>query len=513
MTTAIYLRQSLDRDHDKVSIDYQREQLHKLCSKRGWTDPVQYLDRSVSASKGTRPAYAELCRDIAAGTIARVLVWDMDRLHRQPRELEDFIDLADTHHVELANVAGDVDLSTPSGRLFARVTGSVAKYEVEQKSKRQKSANAERAKRGTAWVSRPFGYTMKVDREAAAERARSRAKGEARDAGKGDKQAQAAGDAAYQARYAAWSRSTDATDNKLVKREADAIRRACRDLLNGATLMSIAKQWNKAELKSSRGCEWTGGQVRQVLLRPRNAGLQVYDVHGAHRNGHSAILEGVETPWPAIVSRDEYEAVCALLADPKRHTGKSPGRVYLLSGIALCGKCGKAVGSGARRLKRGGYRPVYQCKHCLKIVRDLEKTDERVIQSVTKRLAQPDAAATLAKPAVDTAGLRGQIDLLRAQIAQAEHDYDDGLITAQRMNARIERTNAKLAPLHDKLIGVHMSRDVRELAGKPDARERFDALPLDRRRGVIDTLATVTIRAQNTAGGRFDPAAVTVEHK
>ena len=80
------------------------------------------------------------------------------------------------------------------------------------------------------------------------------------------------------------------------------------------------------------------------------------------------------------------------------------------------------------------------------------------------------------------------------------------------MNARIDRINAKLAPLEEKLLRRHMSRDVKDLAGKPDAAERFAALPLDRRRGVIDTLATVTIHRQRK-GGRFDPAAITVDWK
>ena len=58
-----------------------------------------------------------------------------------------------------------------------------------------------------------------------------------------------------------------------------------------------------------------------------------------------------------------------------------------------------------------------------------------------------------------------------------------------------------------------MSRDVKDLAGKPDAADRFEALPLDRRRGVIDTLAVVTIHRQVKAGGRFDPEAITVDWK
>src|SRR6202008_4986934 len=115
MKTAVYLRQSLDRDLTKVSIDYQREHLHKLCaSKVGWDDPVEYVDRNVSATTGRREAYEGLCEDIRNGVIGRLAVWDMDRLHRQPRELEDFIDLAEKHGVDLANVGGDVDLSSAS---------------------------------------------------------------------------------------------------------------------------------------------------------------------------------------------------------------------------------------------------------------------------------------------------------------------------------------------------------------------------------------------------------------
>ena len=77
--------------------------------------------------------------------------------------------------------------------------------------------------------------------------------------------------------------------------------------------------------------------------------------------------------------------------------------------------------------------------------------------------------------------------------------------------ALLERITEKLSPLEDKLLGSHMSRDVKDLAGKPDAADRFEALPLDRRRGVIDTLATVTIHRQAKLGGRFEREAITVD--
>ena len=148
----------------------------------------------------------------------------------------------------------------------------------------------------------------------------------------------------------------------------------------------------------------------------------------------------------------------------------------------------------------------------MRIVRDLEQTDKKVIDVITGILAKPDAAVTLGKPTVDTAALKKQITTLRAQIKAAEDEYDEGIIDGRRLKGRIERVNEKLVPLEDKLLGSHMSRDVKDLAGKPDAAERFAALPLDRRRGVIDALAVVTIRRQ-VKGGRFDPASVTVEPK
>ena len=54
-------------------------------------------------------------------------VYDLDRLHRQPRDLERFFDICDRAGIkDLASVAGDVDLASSDGRLMARIMGAVA---------------------------------------------------------------------------------------------------------------------------------------------------------------------------------------------------------------------------------------------------------------------------------------------------------------------------------------------------------------------------------------------------
>ena len=150
---------------------------------------------------------------------------------------------------------------------------------------------------------------------------------------------------------------------------------------------------------------------------------------------------------------------------------------------------------------------------CFKVVRDLSKADELVVGIITERLADPEAARKLAKPTVDTKALHEKIDTLRKLITATRQEYTEGLIDARDRNARIDRITEKLSPLEDKLLGSHMSRDVKDLAGRPDAADRFEALPLDRRRGVIDTLTVVTIHRQAKTGGRYGPLAITVDFK
>lgn len=468
--TAIYLRQSLDRDQTQLAVERQREACLDLCRRRGWADTVEYVDNDTSASTGRRPHYEQMLADIESGAVRGVVVWHLDRLHRRPIELEQFMDLAKRRGLALATVTGDVDLSTDDGQFMARVMAAVARKETDRKAARQKAANAQRAKAGKAWNERTFGYD-------------------------GD---------------------------EIVPEEAEALRTACRDLLNGASLRGIAADWNARGLRTAKGSMWTGSQLRQVFLRARNAGLVVYDVKRAQAEARkrgeavhlAGIVEGATAAWPAIIDRETWESVCQVLTDPKRFTGKTMGRKHLLSGIAVCGVCGRSMGTTVRRLKSGGNRPVYACKRqgCMGIVRDLEQTDALVVDVITRRLSRPDAAAALARPSVDTEALRDQINALRAQIAAAEAEYDEGLIDGRRLKGRIERVSEKLQPLENRLLGSNTARVLDGLAGAPDAPERFAALGLDRQRAVISTLCEVTIETQSK-GGRFDPSAIRIDWK
>jgi DNA invertase Pin-like site-specific DNA recombinase len=132
----------------------------QLAARRGDRITRIYTDNDFSASNGKRrPDYERLLEQIRAGNHDGVIVWDLDRLHRQPKELEEFIDLADRFGLQLANVGGDVDLSTPQGRMVARIKGAVAKHETEQLARRVRRKHLELAEAGKdAGGPRPYGY-------------------------------------------------------------------------------------------------------------------------------------------------------------------------------------------------------------------------------------------------------------------------------------------------------------------------------------------------------------------
>ena len=229
MRAAIYLRQSEDRDGTMLAVDRQREDCQKLCAERGW-DTTEYLDNDTSATtRKPRPAYGRMLTDIRDGRIGAVVAWDADRLHRQPRELEDFIDLADGKSLALATVGGDFDLSSPTGRGNARMKGVFSRMEMEQKSARQKRANKQRAQAGTPSRSTvPFGYRQDGDRLV------------------------------------------------LEPAEAMMLRDAYSAILAGASLHTLAKQWNATGVKTRRGKQWSGATLRQSLMAHRNAGRAIY---------------------------------------------------------------------------------------------------------------------------------------------------------------------------------------------------------------------------------------------
>lgn len=474
MRAALYVRQSLDRYGESLAVTRQETECRDLANRRGWDVVGVYTDNDISASNGkVRPHYERLLADVSSGLVDAIVAWHPDRLHRRPIELERFVAIVDRHKVAVATCqAGELDLSTPSGRLVARQLGAVARYEVEHKGERQRAAARQQARDGLPYSGpRPFGY--EEDR---------------------------------------------VTPRPL---EAAAVAAAAQRVLTGGSLTAIAKSWNAAGHRTSRGNPWQGHSVRQLLLNPRYAGKRAVGrpVPPAPGQPDSATVrrrwETVgDAVWPALIDEATFTAVGSILADDRRRTTPGPGRRWLLTDLARCGLCGSPVKTNWRRKSEGGHR-LYRCKAHPHLTRMADAVDEHVRQVIVRRLAKPSAAAAwerASQTAPTEMELRYDVGLLSSRREALGVDYAEGRLTAGQVQAATVRLDEMIAVVEQKLATSTGSPVLAALLTADDITGRFDALSLLHRRAVIDMLVTVTLLP--VRGGRyisFDPASVQVE--
>jgi site-specific DNA recombinase len=146
----IYTRISYDPAGQRAGVERQRLDCEALCHSRGWEVGCYLEDNDRSAFSGKpRRAYQQLLRAIETGEIDAIVTWHNDRLHRSPKELEGFIDLVERTGVRVAVVSGgDYDLTSPDGRLAARIVGAVARKESEDRSRCVRRKHLELAEQG-----------------------------------------------------------------------------------------------------------------------------------------------------------------------------------------------------------------------------------------------------------------------------------------------------------------------------------------------------------------------------
>lgn len=162
---AVYLRISLDRTGESLAVNRQKTAALAIIKRAGLQGQVRFYSEpgSVSASKkrGENSEYARLMADAKAGHVRVLIVWDLDRLTRRPKEMEDWLELCEQGGLRIITADGEIDMSKDSdnGRLFLRIKAAVARAEVERKSARQRLAHEQRRAAGKPWFARrPFGY-------------------------------------------------------------------------------------------------------------------------------------------------------------------------------------------------------------------------------------------------------------------------------------------------------------------------------------------------------------------
>ncbi|OAN29124.1 hypothetical protein A4X17_05990 [Plantibacter sp. H53] len=421
---ALYARLSDDRDADKLGIDTQLGDGRAIAERKGWTVVGEYVDRSLSASKKlvNRPEYNRLVDDFNAGTFDALICWDLDRLTRQPRQLEDWIDAAEERGLMIVTANGEADLSTSNGIMFARMKATIGKNESDRTSQRVKR-NVQARRDAGKWHGGtvPYGYT--------------------------------------------------AVDSQLKPRddEVERITEAMKRLLAGDTMYGIASDWNSRGLMTRTGKAWRQSNLRPILLNRTNLGETKSGTVG----------------WTPIVERVTFDRVERLLTDPSRRVTKSPGvrggKYSMGGGVSVCAECGFRLITDTKRgrtrlacLSRvsstvtdpttGEVLVPGACGH---VAIDHERLEEYVFTEVVRALeANPRWGQVLAErdPSADARieALQSKRTDLEEQRQRVTMEYVRGLIPQRELDqirATIEAEADQLQREIDSLLGTSIMSD------------------------------------------------------
>lgn len=161
MLTVAYCRVSTEEQAEEgFSIEGQTDKLRSYASLHDLGEITVITDPGISGKNLKRPGIQQLLAAVEAGHVSHVVVWRLDRLSRNLRDLILLADLFGENDVALHSVSEQLNLASASGRMFYNILGSFAQYFREQLSENVKMGN-ERAVKEGKWINRPkTGYDL-----------------------------------------------------------------------------------------------------------------------------------------------------------------------------------------------------------------------------------------------------------------------------------------------------------------------------------------------------------------
>ncbi|MFE5122159.1 recombinase family protein [Streptomyces sp. NPDC056669] len=313
----------------KTAIERQTEDIEAKRQALGWGPFADlYIDDDTSAYKKkriTRPDggvdwvvlrkdFQRMLKDLLNGVIDGIIFYDLDRLVRQPRDLEDLANVVNEVKRPAIGATSELNLVRESDCNMARVMCVMLLKQSQDTARR-----VARDTLAAAEVGIPIGRL-----------------------GYG------------------WVRKGEDVGTK-IEEEAEVVRRIFRELVEkNGTPSSITRGLTLSKIPSPGGGDWTTATVKLILSNPRYAGMVLYS--GRHRlepskqhDGMSKLLTDetgnpVMGTWDEIVSPQTWFKAQGILKARQEQNGVDTTPVggheygkYLLTGIVRCYKCEKPM--------------------------------------------------------------------------------------------------------------------------------------------------------------------------
>lgn len=463
-TAAIYARLSHDKSKgagdEGKTVEAQIEACKAFIDRKGWTVGEIYSDNSISATNGAeRPDFEKMLADKPPIVVAY-------RSSRLSRSVMDTLSLKTAGITGYLEDGGMLDFSSGDSSMLTLIRSVIDGADGEKKAEFQKLRNLRDAKEGKWHYSRPvFG--------------------------------------------------NDRATGELIPKEAKVIREAADALVAGETsFFHIAKAWNAAGFRTPKsanagGRNWEPGTVRNFFCAPRLIGKRVYEGVTYTMEGWEPLL--TEEVWLAIQAHIEAHKTGRKGVQGARHNP------HLLTGIATCGHidpvkgvCGNGLNINYRGGK--GSAKAYRCTapgHVSRVGLPLEKF---VVEAFLYLLMHQGA-----EDVVNPSGAEGgaALRLRRLDLVKKHNEWVDQAVELEMDAVTMKKKEvahlAKLAEIDAQLLRLAQDTSFAGVfplladAGMSAAWDRWDAIPVAKQRGIVQSLFKSIEVLPSPQGGRFNP--------
>ena len=415
--------------------------------------PYEDNDKTAADPNKPRPAYDRMMTDIRGGKIDVVVVSMSDRLHREPRELEDF--MRDARAAGMLRVRTDrrrneYNLNDSRDRKDLRDEVNDAKYETDRASDRTKDAMLTRARQGLpTGGGRPFGYN----------------------------------------------------DDKVTinKREAALIRKAAQHIRDGGSLRSVTRDWDQRGIRSARGNRFYDTQVKKILTSARMVGLRE----------HQGEVIG-KAVWPGILEEDTWKQMCADLNNPARRMPRA-SQDYPLRGVATCALCGEFLQASPRTAGRR-YKCRKEGKGCGGVSINADQFEKYIYGLILPILDHPYLREAVQAEDKQTAERRRELVLANAEDESMRKQLSSDYYTARVIDRQtyLEQSQSLMEQIKSRdnqLTSLQSSTALSRFGSEDITLSSWDAMSAEDKRSIISSVVGLieVDKATNLGSHNFDP--------
>lgn len=422
--TAAYLRVTAEESFKTdLSIPNQRNRTLEMCEARGWSAVRIYQEpKHVGGDLGPekRPALAELLRDVEAGRVARIVVRHTDRLWRSTEVQSAILSVLHAHSVELWDHGGQREFKTAGGKFAIKVLGCAAELERNLTGERIRDFKRGKARAGKLGGGPPaYGFTSqsRVRRELLAQ---------------GLSEDDAYRDACLRLPLAkTWY--IDEEEAKTVELIFELY------LVKRMGTRRISEELNRRGLCRRSGKRWCPTKVGKVINCPAVAGYTTYDEEAYEKGLPSRKATFRQTFFAgtheAIIPAERWHEAQRIKTDVNatrlRTKGSTSARIYPLSGVLHCARCGSPMtgkSSGHREnaymvcTRRKYYGPKDGCDGPTILQHWAESTTFRYLDELLRSPAMVAGILERARRRVqkDSPQLRAKAVRLRSELDDVE---------------------------------------------------------------------------------------------